>query len=325
MHGKFDRRSVLKTLGAGAALASLPVRAQDAGLIRAISAYPPGGLTDLYYRPLWQIVSEMLGQKIIIESKAGAWGAIALDYVAKAPPDGRTLMHFYGSMFLTPYLEPTNYDLMSDFTYIVAMGETPYGIAVAANSRYRTLDDLFAAARARPGQLNYAIAGVGTGGHVQFEETLLKRGLKMTAVPYKGVEYIPALMGGHVDIAVGGTSWGPQVAAGQLRVLAYYTRERLPSYPNVPAGPEVGLDVGDPYVLALVGPKGMSAQTVRSIHDVVKRAIDVPAMDKVRAQSGTPKAYMGSAEFAAFAQRTFAAKGELLARLGLATHKPFRR
>jgi len=322
---RLDRRTLLKTLAAGAALSAAPTWGQDAGLIRAISAYPPGGLTDLYYRPLWQIVSEILGQKIIVESKAGASGAIALDFVAKAPPDGRTLMHFYGSMFLTPYLEPTAYDLMSDFTYIMAMGETPYGIAVAANSRYRTVDDLFAAAKARPGQINFAIAGVGTGGHVLFEEALLKRGLKMTAIPYKGVEYIPALMGGHVDVAVGGTSWGPQVAAGQLRVLAYFTRERLPGFPDVPAGPEAGLDVADPYVLALVGPKGMSPQVVRTIHDAVKRAIDTPAMDKVRLQSGTPKAYMNSAEFTAFAQRTFAAKGELLNRIGLATHKPLRR
>jgi len=321
-YGNFSRRDVIKALSAGGALLSAPALAQDAS-VTAISAFTPGGLTEQFFRPLWAQAQAALGQKVIIDYKAGATGAIALDYVGRAAPDGRTVLQFYSSMLLTPYLTAAPYDLLHDFTYIIALADVPYGVAVAANSPYKTIHDLFEATKKKP--VNYAIAGVGTGGHVMMEDALRRKGIKMTAVPYKGVEYIPALIGGHIDAAVGSTSWGAQVKNGNIRVLTYFTKDRIPAYADVPSATEVGLGILPAFPMGIIGPRGMAPQTVKRLHDALKDALDTPVMERAMFNSGTPKLYKSSAEFAAWVPQAFAGHGELLARLGLATHKPMRR
>jgi tripartite-type tricarboxylate transporter receptor subunit TctC len=320
-HG-ITRRDMLKAISAGSALLTMPALAQDSS-IRAISAFTPGGLTEQFFRPLWAQAQTALGQRTVIEYKPGATGAIALDFVAKAPPDGRTVLQFYSSMLLTPYLEAAPYDLLSDYTYIIALADVPYGVAVAANSPYKSLDDLFKAARSKP--INYAIAGVGTGGHVMMEDALRRKDVKMTAVPYKGVEYIPALIGGHIDAAVGSTSWGAQVKGGNLRVLGYFTKDRIPAYPDVPSATELGLGILPAFPLGIVGPRGMAPATVKRLHDALKDAIDTPVMEKAMYDSGTPKMYKSTAEFTAWVPQAFTSHGELLNRLNLAKFKPMRR
>ena len=113
--------------------------------------------------------------------------------------------------------------------------------------------------------------------------------------------------------------------SGQIRVLAYFTRNRIPSYPGVPAAPELGLGVLPPFPMGIVGPKGMAPAAVKRLHDALKDALDTPVMEKAMFEAGTPKTYMSSSEFSAFIPQALASHGDTLARIGLAKHKPLRR
>ena len=315
------RRDTLKLMTATAGGLVLPVKSQ-VEIVQAVSAFSPGGMTEQFFRPLWLQAQEALGKKVVIEYKPGATGAIALSHVAKAAPDGHTLLQFYSSMLLTPYMEATSYDLLRDFTFIIALADVVYGVAVASTSKYKTFEDLMVAAKAQPGKLNYAVAGLGTGGHIMFEEALHRRGVNMVSVPYKGVEYLPALIGGHIDCAVGSTSWGPQARSGVIKPLAYFTRERIPTYPDVPSSTDLGFDINDPYPLGIIGPKGMATATVQKLHDALKAAIETPAMEKVMYDAATPKLYMNTADFTTWAHKAFVTKGQTMTRIGLAKRQP---
>lgn len=323
-HMIMGRRRFLGALGAAGLVSALPAIGEDfpSRPISAISPFSPGGMTEQFFRPLWQLASPQLRQKIVVEYRPGATGAVALNYVANAKPDGYTLLHYYSSMLLLPYLEPVSYNMLRDFTYIIALADVPYGVAVAANSPYKTLGELFAAAKQRPGALNYAIAGLGTGGHVLMEKLMQDEGVKLRDIPYKGVEYIPALMGGQVDAAVGSPSWGPQVRAGQLRVLAYFSQERLKSYPDVPTTKELGFSSANPFPMGIIGPKGMPASIVRTLHDALKTAIDDPKMEKIMEHAGTPKLYMNSGNFTEWVAKAFVENGKIMKRIGIATQNP---
>lgn len=321
----FDRRSFLRSaLAAGAAAAGAPSFAQSFPdrPITAISPYTPGGMTETFFRPLWNVAQQHLGQKVTIEYKPGASGGVAAGALALAKPDGYTVLHYYSTMLLAPFMEPVSFNPVKDFSFIIALADVPYGVVVAGDSPYKTLGDLIEAARRNPKALSYGLAGIGTGGHIVFEEMLQSVGVQMTAVPYKGVEANVAVMGGHITAAVGSTSWGPQVRSGKLRLLAVLTRDRLKSYPDTPTAKELGFIASDPFPLGVVGPKGMSPTVVKTLHDALKRAIESPEMEQAMTKTDSPKYYMDSKEFREWAGAAFTRKGATLKKLGLAKFNP---
>ena len=321
----FDRRHFLTGLGAAGLAGALPAFGQSGfptKQITAIAPFTPGGMTEVFFRPMWNLASAKLGQKVIVEYKPGASGGVAAAALGRTPADGYNLLHLYATLLQTPFLEDVAYHPLRDFTYIISMGDAIYGTVVAADSPYKTFNDLMAEGKRRPGALTYGVSGLGTGGHIMFEEISRAAGAEFRVIPYKGVDNLTALLGGHVDIAVGGTSWGPQVKAGKLRALSVFSRERLKNYADVPTVQELGFGSQEPMPFGIVGPAGMNPAVVRTLHDAIKSAIDSPEMQTIMDARDIPRLYMNSADYTRWVAKAFVERGETLKRMKLAIREP---
>src|SRR5689334_21692793 len=220
---------------------SMPALAQAQWPTRPITYVVPfavGGNTDTLARIIGQKLSPALGQPVVIENKPGAGGNIGSDFVAKAKPDGYTILGgTISSHAINPSVYPTMpYDAVKSFEPVILIGSSPLVLCAGANTPYKTLADVIAAAKAKPGDLHFASPGPGTSPHMAGELLKTAAHIDMTHVPYKGSG--PAL----IDV-VGGTVplmfdtmlvVGEQVKAGKLRPLAVASSKRLASLPNVP-------------------------------------------------------------------------------------------
>jgi tripartite-type tricarboxylate transporter receptor subunit TctC len=227
---------------------SAPAQAQSTAFpdhpLRLIISLPPGGGTDAAARPIAMKVAQLLGQPIIIENKPGASTTIGADYVARSAPDGYTLViGALASHVLAPYLYThLPYDPVRDFAPISLLVTAPNILVVGKNSRFSTLAELVAAARAAPGKLTYVSPGVGTPAHLAGEIFMKQAGIELLHVPYKGGgNYLPDIIAGRVDLCFdSSTSSLPLVKSGQTRALAVSRKTRLPDTPNVPTFAEAG-------------------------------------------------------------------------------------
>ena len=214
--------------------------------IKLVVGFPPGGGGDLYARLIAVALQKSLGQTVIVENRPGAGGNIAANFVAKAPPDGYTLLlAMSGNLAVSPALRPEvlPYKVPDDFAMIGLMLEAPHGMFVAASSKYRSAAEVLQAARTN----RMTIASTGTGGaaHIGMEMVKQKAGLQFVHVPYKGSgPAITDLMGGQIDLFF---ATAPpvmnQVRQGSLRLLAITGEKRNPAIPDVPTFRELGVDV----------------------------------------------------------------------------------
>jgi tripartite-type tricarboxylate transporter receptor subunit TctC len=244
--GTITRRSALLALPALAAPAAL--RAQPAypsRPIRMVVPFPAGGATDLTARVVAERMSTLLGQPVVIDNRPGAGGNLGSDVVAKAEPDGYTLLTCtIGTASINQFLYTRlPYDPMRDLTSIALINEVANGIVVAANSPFKNLQDLLAAAKAKPAELNYGTPGNGTSGHLCGEYLKTKTGVNLTHVPYRGTsQIIPDVLAGRVEVAIDNLpSYLPHLQAGRMRCLAVTSASRWFSLPDVPTVKESGV------------------------------------------------------------------------------------
>jgi len=247
--------TTLKSLARRAALAALvtlalPLAAHAQawparGPIRFVIPYPPGGASDVTARTLGAKLSEILGQAVVIENRPGANGIIALEQVAKAPPDGYTLlMANLGPNAINPVVySKLPYDAIRDFAPILLTSIVPQILVVNPALPIRTLGELIAYAKANPGKLNFASAGNGASNHLSGELFNAMAGVKMEHVPYKGdTPAMTDVMAGTVAVmfptAIAAT---PHVRTGKLRAIAVTSRKRIPSLADVPTVAEAGV------------------------------------------------------------------------------------
>ncbi|MGC3987412.1 MAG: tripartite tricarboxylate transporter substrate binding protein [Pseudorhodoferax sp.] len=246
LHSCLPRRAPLRAmlLGAALAFATLAAAAQyPARAIRMVVPFPPGGATDLVSRLIAKSMSDELGQPIVIDNRAGAGGVIGAEAVAKAEPDGYTVLSSTaGVHIVNPAIYPKlPYDPQKSFTPVGQLVAAPLAITVRAESPFKTIQELIAFARANPGKLSYGSAGNGSSLHQNGEMFKHASGLNILHVPYKGAG--PAmndLMGGQVDMTfsyVGSVL--PGVQSGKLRMLAVGSPRRLAVIANVPTVAEV--------------------------------------------------------------------------------------
>lgn len=207
--------------------------------------YPAGGITDIQARTVAKLIGPALGQAIVVDNRSGAGGTVGTTYVARQPPDGYTLMigtqatHAANSALY----KGLRYDVQRDFVPVHGLIETPPLLAVHPSRPYRTAQEFIEHAKAHPGAIRYASAGVGSGGHLIGERFQQVVGVKLTHIPYKGTSQVVGdLIGGHVDAA-----FDPPITllasaqTGQTRPLMYLGATRLPSLPAVPTAAESGL------------------------------------------------------------------------------------
>jgi tripartite-type tricarboxylate transporter receptor subunit TctC len=279
------RRDAMLAALAWPALHVLPAAAQSqAGrypeqVVKLVVGFPPGGGGDLYGRMIAGALSKTLGQTVIVENKAGAGGNIAADLVAKAKPDGYTLLlAMSGNLAVAPATKAHSlpYKAPDDFAAIGQILEAPHGLFVAHNSRFRTAREYFEAAKS--GKLTFGSTGTGAAAHMGMEMVKQAVGAEILHVPYKGSgPAITDMLGGQVDsfFATASPLVG-QVRQGQLRLLAITGERRSPAIPDVPTFKELGINVPVTQWYGLVAPAGTPAPVVKLLSDHLSRALTTP-------------------------------------------------
>jgi tripartite-type tricarboxylate transporter receptor subunit TctC len=244
--------------------------------------YPAGGAVDILARTLGDELSKNWGQPVIIENRPGAGGLVASQALATSPPDGYTLIVVASGHATNPFLYPKiPYDTFKDFTAICLLASSPNILLVRADSPFKTLADLLAQARAKPGSLSYGMAGNGTSTHLAGE--LLKNLAKVdiVAIPYTGgAPAMNDLLGGQIPMSFnnGPESIG-QIGAGKVRALAVTTAKRAPFLPDVPTMAEAGVPGYDTGVWwGLLGPAGMPANIVAQLSSDFLAALKAPVV-----------------------------------------------
>jgi tripartite-type tricarboxylate transporter receptor subunit TctC len=292
-----------------ALLALLLCAAHDAGAqsypakpIRIIAPFSPGASTDIVGRLLAAKLTESWGQPAVVENRAGAGGVIGATYVAKAPPDGYTLlMASVGSMGTIALRKNAPYDPVKDFAPITLGVRAASVFSVHPSLPVTNVKQLIAIARARPGQLNYSTSGLGSPSHLATELFNTMAGVKTVHVPYKGpVEAMTDLLTGRVEMSITSVvSTLPLYRSGRLRVLASTGRTRMTELPDIPTMIESGLPGYEVYVwYGVMAPAGTPKDIVTKLNHELVRIFNLPDVKaKLLAQggelaTGTPEEFL---------------------------------
>ena len=291
---------VIALLAAGGVLAqSYPSKA-----IRFIVPYPPGGGSDIVARLLAAKMTTSLGQPVIVDNKPGASTIIGTEMLAKAPPDGYTIGMITDSHAINQLFFPKlPYDSIKDFEPITQLVFVPLVLVAHPSLNVKNVKELIAAAKAKPGKINYASIGNGTPHQISMEWLKSMGGISMTHIPYKGVApALTDLVAGQVDIMFTGTSSAlPYVKAGRLNALAVSSARRQPSFPDTPSVAESGLpefDFMTWYGLAM--PAGTPAAITQRINQEIASALSQPDVKERLAALGVVGAPSSPADFSAF-------------------------
>ena len=280
-----------------------------------------GGTTDTIARAIAQRVSEDLGQQVVVDNRPGSGGIAGTELVARSPADGYTwLMGTIGNLAISPHLyKRVGYDPINDFEPVTQIAASAYILLVHPSLPLKTVSELVAAARSRPGKLNYASAGSGTGSHLTMELFRSIAGIDIVHVPYKGgTPGLTALVAGEVQTMFNGIpSTLPQVRNHRLRALAVTTPQRSPAIAELPTLAEAGYARAESTSwTALLVARGTSAAIVRRIHGAFAKAIAVPEVRKHLQLDGAEPIGSSPQEFRAYLQREIAKWGEVVRRSG---------
>lgn len=266
--------------------------------ITLIVPYPAGGATDVIIRPLADAMKTILGQPVIVENKGGGGGAVGVGSIVSKAPDGYTLAVVVTSLHRASFINKLSFDTVKDVTPIIRVGGYLYGILVKPDSKFKSLKELIEYAKANPGRASYMASGIGTGGHIAAEEMATNAGVKFNHLPSKGDQESSAnLLGGHIDFISTTSGWIPLVDAGKLKLLATYNNGRIKKYADVPTVKELGYGVIHSSPIGIVGPKGMTADRVKLLHDAFHKALADPAFLAAMGRYEMPVLYQNSADF----------------------------
>ncbi len=285
--------------------------------IRLVVGFAPGGFTDVLARVIGQKLTERLGQSVIVDNKPGAAGTLGADLVAKAKPDGYTLLLGHSnSNSVAPALYPKlPYDVVKDFTPIIRVATTPLLLTVNPNVAARDVKSFVALAKSNPGGLRFASSGGGSAQHLAAARFQLATGTQMTHIPYKGSgQAIVDLLSGQVELNFESP---PNVMshakAGKLRLLAITSAKRSPLLPDVPTLAEAGVPNAEMLQwFAVLGPAKMPPEITRKLNAEIAAILKMPdVVEKIASQGGeiiggTPE------EFAAFLPGDSASWGRLV-------------
>jgi tripartite-type tricarboxylate transporter receptor subunit TctC len=299
------------------ALGAATARAQDypSRPVRVVVPFSPGGAVDGPMRVIAQELSKRLAQQVIVDNKPGAGATIGTEAVAKAPADGYTLLLASQTNAISATLYPRlAYDTIEDFAPISLIGREPGVLVVHPSLPVKTFQEFVAYVKERPGQIDYASSGNGSGQHLFTELLASMTGMKMNHVPYRGSGQATAdLLGGQVQVAIPGTAgMVGHIKAGKLRALAVTGAARSPQLPDVPTVIESGVPGYEAYVwMGLLAPKGTPAPIIARLHRELLASLATREVKTYMASAGIEIVGSTPAEFGAF----FRAEKELWARV----------
>lgn len=274
------------------AAASLPAAAQDYPTrpITIVVPFPPGAANDSTARAMQNRLKELLGQPIVVENRPGAGGNIGAISVAKAQPDGYTLLLVTNTVFTVgPWLSATPpFDPLKDFAQISKLASTPMLLVVNPTLPVKSVPEFIDYARKHPGELSYATAGVGSGHHIAGEHFKQAANIDIVAVPYKGGgPAVTDLLGGHIKSAMAVLpAVTPYLNSDKLRVLAVLDRKRSPSLPDVPTLSETVPGVEMTVWLSLAAPAGTPPEIVARLNRAVAEALKSEEIQQAFAKQG---------------------------------------
>ena len=289
--------------------------------IKIIVPFTPGSATDVMGRIVGERLNAAWGQPVIVDNKPGAGGSIGIREGARAEPDGYTLVLVSSGHAVNHVLyKDLGYDTLKDFAAVAMLGSLPSVLIVPPNSPANSVKELIAMLKARPGQYNYASAGVGSGAHVSLEKFNVAAGVKAVHVPLKGTPPILAeTMAGRVEYAMvpALSGMGP-VRDGKVKPLAVTTSTRVSALPNVPTLGEAGLPGGEStFWLALLAPSKTPRDIVAKANAEVQRALQSPEVKERLAKLGAEPMAMSPAESDAFIAREYHDLGNIMRDAGL--------
>ncbi|KQO23608.1 tripartite tricarboxylate transporter substrate binding protein [Acidovorax sp. Leaf78] len=279
--------------------------AQGSAPIRILVGAPAGGSTDTLARNLATEMGRQLGRTVVVENRPGAGGNIAADAVAKAVPDGNTLLMSFTSHAINASLYPSlPFDPIKDFTPLTCVATSPSILVANPAVPAKDVRELIALAKARPGQLNFAIGAVGSSLHLAGDAFKMQSGAYIVNIPYRGTA--PALqdvLAGQVELmfaAVGNAQ--SQIRAGKLKALGVTSAKRLPAFPDVPAIAEVLPGYESSAWFGLFGPGNMNPELAKRLSDAARQAIATPEVKKRLETEGAVPVGNSPEEFARFVQ-----------------------
>ncbi len=279
-----QRRSLLKAVAGSAATLGMPrlyAQTWPSGPVRIVVGFPPGGGTDALARVVGAKLSQMWGQQVIVETKAGVAGVLAADYVAQQPADGSTLlMAHINSHALAPALQPKlNYNVERDFTPIVLVGVTPNLLIANPAQPALTVKDIVALCKAKPGEVSFGSAGAGSAQHLALEMFKLQAKVDAIHVPYKGSgPLLTDLIGGQIQYSFETmTAATPHVKGGKVVAIAQTRAKRAKGHPGVPTMIELGFpDFEATTWYGLAGPGKLPPSIARKVNEDVNKVLAMP-------------------------------------------------
>jgi tripartite-type tricarboxylate transporter receptor subunit TctC len=290
----------------GLLFAALAAQAQPfpSKAVRLVVPFPAGGSTDIISRTLGQKLSEMWGQPVVIDNRPGGSTIIGTDVVAKSAPNGYTLLVMPASFAIVPSLiDKLPYDPVKDFEPITLINTTPLVVVVNLSVQAKSIQELIALAKARPGALNFGSAGAGGSNHLAGELFNVMAGVRIVHIPYKGnAPALTDLLGGHVDLVFNGlTSALPFIKAGKLRPLAVTSLTRSRALPDIPTLDEVGLKGFQAMAWnGLSAPARTPKDVIRRINADVLKVIHSPEFVEHLKAEGSDPVGDSPEQFAAF-------------------------
>jgi tripartite-type tricarboxylate transporter receptor subunit TctC len=296
------RRKLLTSLAMAAAFASIGsiiAQAYPSQPVRIIVGFAAGGGSDITARLMGQLLSERLGQPFVIENRPGAGTNIATEAVAKAPPDGYTILLVNGTNAINATLyEKLNFNFIRDIAPVAGIHRVSNVMVVHPSFPAKTLGEFITYAKANPGKINMASGGIGAAGHVSGELFKMMTGVNMVHVPYRGAApALTELLGGQVQVMFSDTSSIPYIKAGKLRALAVTAATRLEVLPDTPTVGEFVPGFEASNINGMGAPRNTPAEIVAKLNQEINAALADPKMKARRADIGGTLLALSPADF----------------------------
>jgi tripartite-type tricarboxylate transporter receptor subunit TctC len=303
------REALVRLLAASAAAAGvtvpLPARADTfpSKPITLVLPFPPGGSFDPILRALSNAAAQDLGQPIVLMHKPGGGGVTGTATLATmTESDGYTLALMHNSVIRQPLLMKTTWNPLKDFTYLIGLAGLSTGVAVAADSKWQTLAELLADAKARPGVISWGNVGAISVNRIVAERLAKAAGVRFNMIPFKGgSEAFQALLGHHLDVYAD-PGFGPMAVSGKVRLLATFTEQRLMRWPQVPTVKELGHDFVIESAVGLVAPKNLDPAIAARLHAAFRKAMDDPEYRRMLDEFDLSPNYRSGPAYRAYAE-----------------------
>src|SRR5262245_56842424 len=314
---RFVLALLLSSLAAAAAAQTFPARP-----VTLLITFPAGGPTDIAGRALAEATSKYLGQQVLVENRPGATGTLCAAALVNAKTDGYLVSMIPITVLRLPHMENVAYDPMKDISYVMGVSGYVFAYIVRSDSPWKSMGDLIAAAKAKPGEISYGSHGIGGSVHLATEELAAAQGVKMNHVPFKGsADMLTAMLGGHLNVAVDSTGAVPHVSAGKARVLAVLTEKRTPVWPDVPTLTELGYGIVSTSPYGISVPAATPPAVVKALHDAFRKGLEDPIHTKTLEKYNQPVWYLSSEDYTKWAKEQYEKERKIINSLGLAKKK----